>query len=119
MKENKSQRHPLVGGASLIVVFAVLCLVVFAILMLTTENSARRLSQVSAEAVQAYYEADTRAEYTAAAIKNGDVPAHVTVEGNRYSYCETISDTRYLYVELELREGEWVILRWQSMSTVR
>lgn len=119
MGQNKTERHPLVGGSSLIVIFAVLCLAVFAMLMLTTENSARRLSQVSAEAVRAYYEADTRAELTAAAIRNGDVPAHVTVEGSRCFYSEAISDTRYLHVELELREGEWVILRWQAVSTLQ
>ena len=119
MKDNKSVRRPLVGASSLIVVFAVLCLAVFAILVLTTENSARRMSQVSADAVQAYYEADTRAEYTAAQIKRGEIPDHVSYENGVYSYREWISDTRYIYVELELREGEWIVLCWQSVSTVR
>ena len=119
MRENKNGRRPLVGASSIIVIFAVLCLAVFAVLVLTSENSARRMSQVSAEAVQAYYEADAKAEQTVAQIKSGEIPDHVSVEDGIYSFSEKISDTLCLYVELELREGEWTVLRWQSVSSVR
>lgn len=119
MRENKNGRRPLVGATSLIVIFAVLCLAVFAVLVLTSENSARRMSQVSAEAVQAYYEADAKAERTVAEIKSGEIPDHVSVEDGIYSFSERISDTLDLCVELELREGEWTVLRWQSVSSVR
>ena len=109
----------MVGGSSLLVIFAVLCLVTFALLMLTTETSARRLSEVSAEAVTDFYEADCQAENTFASIRSGNIPSHVTVNGNRFEYSEKISDTRLLYVELEYNDGSWTVLRWQALSTVR
>ena len=119
MKTNKSERRPFVGGTSLLVIFAVLCLVVFAILMLTTETSARHLSEVSAEAVRAYYDADTQAELTAAAIRRGELPDYVDFDGYIYSYSHRITDTRFLCVELSYRNGEWTVLRWQALSSVR
>lgn len=119
MRKSNAERRPFVGGSSLIVIFAVLCLVVFAILTLTTETSARRLSEVSAEAVKAYYEADTKAEITAAAIRRGEIPSHVEYDGDVYSYSERISDTRSLYVELTCRDGKLTVLRWQALSDIR
>ena len=119
MKAERTEKRPFVGGAPLLVIFAVLCLVVFAILMLTTEVSARRLSQVSAEAVRAYYEADTEAEYTAAAIRRGEIPDYVSFDGEVYSYSHRITDTRTLYVELKCQDGVWTVLRWQALSNVR
>lgn len=119
MRSRNSEKRPFVGGASLLVLFAVLCLVVFAILMLTTEVSARRLSEVSADAVDAYYDADTQAELTAAAIRRGEIPDHVDFDGEIYSYSHSISDTRSLYVEISCRDGEWTVLRWQVLSNVK
>ena len=109
----------MVGGSALIVIFAVLCLVTFALLMLATESSAEKLSQVSAEAVSDFYDADCRAEETFWNIKSGNVPSHVICDGNRLSYTEQISDTRLLHVEVEHKDGEWNVLRWQALSTVR
>lgn len=119
MKKNEGSYRPVVGGSALIVIFAVLCLVTFALLMLATESSAERLSKVSAEAVADFYDADCLAEETLLQIKSGNVPAHVTRNGNVFSYAEKISDTRLLHVEVEYTNGEWSILRWQALSTVR
>ena len=43
---------PAVGGSSLLVIFAVLCLTVFALLGLSTVQAGQRLSNASAEAVE-------------------------------------------------------------------
>ena len=51
-----------VGGSSLLVIFAVLCLTVFALLTLSTAAADSRLSQDAADAVEAYYQADSQAE---------------------------------------------------------
>ena len=53
---------PPVGGASLLVVFAVLCLTVFALLSLSTVRANGRLSETSAQAVADYYAADCAAQ---------------------------------------------------------
>ena len=53
---------PPVGGASLLVVFAVLCLTVFALLSLSTVRANGRLSETSARAVADYYAADVKAQ---------------------------------------------------------
>ena len=45
---------PAVGGVSLLVVFAVLCLTVFALLSLTTVRADVRLADASAQAVSDY-----------------------------------------------------------------
>lgn len=58
MSERRRFSPPTVGGSSLLVIFAVLCLTVFALLSLSTVQADGRLSQTSAEAAQAYYAAD-------------------------------------------------------------
>ena len=51
-----------VGAGSLLTVLAVLCLVVFTVLSISTVQSQKALSERSAAAVEAYYQADARAE---------------------------------------------------------
>ena len=56
--DEKRFSAPIVGGSSLLVIFAVLCLTVFALLGLSTVQAGGRLSEASAEAVSAYYAGD-------------------------------------------------------------
>ena len=121
MREETRVSVPVVGGSSLLVIFAVLCLTVFALLGLTTVRADGWLSQAGAEAVAAYYEADTQAEEIFARLRAGEFPEDVMacacsgVEG--YTYTCPISDTQQLVVELH-REGDgWTVLRWQAEST--
>ena len=53
MRDRKNAAPAIVGGSSLIMVFAVLCLTVFTLLTLSTVQADRRLSEVTAEAVSA------------------------------------------------------------------
>ena len=62
---------PPVGGASLLVVFAVLCLTVFALLSLSTVRANGRLSEASAQAVADYYAADCAAQEILARLRAG------------------------------------------------
>lgn len=109
---NKSQSTPIIGGTSLITIFAVLCLVVFTLLTLSTVTASRRLANASHEAVTAYYNADCSAEIIFAKLRNGTIPKEVTVNGNYYSYQCPISDTQYLSVELLHNDGNWTVIRW-------
>lgn len=105
------------GGISLLVIFAVLCLAVFAVLSLSSVRADGRLSTASAEAVRAYYAADCEAEEILAQLRAGIVPSGVIAEDNRYRYECTVSDTQKLVVEAELDGNAYRILRWQTEAT--
>ncbi len=114
---NKRQSTPIIGGTSLITVFAVLCLVVFTLLTLSTVTASRRLAAASHDAVSAYYSADCEAEAIFAKLRGGAVvPEEVTVNGNYYSYQCPISDTQYLSVELSYIDGSWNVIRWCTIA---
>lgn len=115
---NKSRMGtPAVGGSSLLVIFAVLCLTVFALLGLSTVQAGGRLSQTGAQSTRAYYQADCQAEEIFARLRQGELPAAVRVEQSIYSYACPISETRQLLVELEKDGEQWTVLRWQAVST--
>lgn len=112
-----SSLRPFVGGTSLLVIFAVLCLTVFALLTISTAEAERRLSDVSADAVSAYYMADLEAEEIFARLRNGELPEGITVDGSVYSYTCFISETQYIAVKLSYEDGKWTVISWQSVST--
>ena len=60
-RNNSRFSPPAVGGVSLLVAFAVLCLTVFALLALATVQADARLAGASAQAVADYYAADCQA----------------------------------------------------------
>ena len=83
MREGK--RTPtVVGGISLLVIFAVLCLTVFAVLSLAQGQADRRLAQNSWSAVTGYYRADCQAQEILSRLRAGERPQGVTAEGERY-----------------------------------
>ena len=113
--EQKVQ-SPMVGGSSLLVIFAVLCLTVFALLGFSTVQADRRLEQISVQAVEDYYAADTQAERILAQLRNGQTPAGVQLRDGIYSYCCRISDNQA--IQVQVRAEDWKVLRWQSVSTI-
>lgn len=112
----KSDAPAPVGGSSLLVIFVILCLTVFAVLSLSSVRADGRLSVASAEAVRAYYGADCEAEEILAQLRAGTVPDGVTAEGNRYRYECAVSDTQKLVVEAEVTGENYRILRWTTES---
>ena len=118
MDKEAHRSAPVVGGSSLLVIFAVLCLTVFALLALSTAQANARLSQATAQAISDYYQADCQAEELFARLRAGELPEGVTSENNIYSYSCPISDTRQLQVELHRENDVWTVLRWQAVSTV-
>ena len=121
MRERDRFAPPVVGGSSLLVIFAVLCLTVFALLGLSTVQADGRLGDASADAVLNYYAADCRAEELLARLRNGELPEDVTrqhgPDGDTYSYTCTISDTQALEVEIRLDGAAYTVLRWQAAPT--
>lgn len=126
MADKEKFSPPAVGGSSLLVIFAVLCLTIFALLSLATVQASVRLSDASAQAVRDYYAADARAGEILARLRNGEgapegVELQATLDdspGGRavYAYTVPISDTQELRVEAALDGTGYTILRWQAVA---
>ena len=114
--KKRTMSPPAVGGSSLLVIFAVLCLTVFAALSLTTVTADTRLSRQNADSVADFYAADTLAEEVYAAICAGELPQGVTVEGDTYAYTVSVSETRVLQVELRRSGEDFSVIRWQTAA---
>lgn len=119
MTERPKERFspPTLGGTSLLTVFAVLCLTIFALLSLATVQADRRLGDVSAQTVADYYAADCKAQETLARLRNGETPEGVTSADGVFRYTCPISDIQVLEVEVQVDGGEYTILRWQAKPT--
>ena len=117
MADRPRSSPPMVGGSSLLVVFAVLCLTVFALLSLSAVQADGRLGDAAAQAVSSYYRADAQAEAILAQLRQGSIPDGVTEDGTSYSYCCPISETQNLNVAVSLDGADYTILRWQVVST--
>ena len=117
MKKRKEDTPAAVGGSSLLVIFAVLCLTVFALLSLSTVQADGRLSKIASQAVAKYYAADTGAEEILAKLRNGIVPEGVVQDGDCYSYSCPVSKTQELQVMVRVLPDSYEVLRWQTVST--
>lgn len=117
MDKHAHQKFPMIGGCSLLVIFAVLCLTVFALLGFSTVQANKRLADISAQAVSDYYRSDSQAEEILARLRTGEIPDGVTEKNHIYSFRCIISPTQALLVEVQ--EENWKILRWQTISTIQ
>lgn len=124
-KKQESFAPPALGGSSLLVVFAVLALTVFALLSLSTVRADVRLGDAAAEAVSGYYAADVKAQEVLARLRGGEMPVEVTSHledswhdplWTRYTYSVPVSDTQELQVEVLLNGADYEVLRWQTAS---
>lgn len=108
-----------VGGSALLVIFAVLCLTSFAMMSLATVQANHRLTTASADAVTAYYRADSRAEEILAQLRGGEIPKGVSVSGGVYAYAVQISGTQSLRVKVRLEGKRTAVLEWKAVSTAQ
>ena len=118
MKKRERFSPPAVGGSMLLVIFAVLCLTVFAVLSLSTVTAEKRLADGAIQAVTVYYEADCRAEMIYARLRNGEKVEGVEQEGNFYRYICPISENQKLVVELQYKDQAWSVLCWQAVAQI-
>ena len=131
-RERESFSPPAVGGSSLLVVFGVLCLTVFALLSLSTVRADLRLAETSRQAVTDYYAAVNEAQEILARLRGGEFPENVEIVStdyagwpsgrgqSEYSYAVPISDVRELQVEVRIdwnEPGKYEILRYQVVNT--
>lgn len=103
------------GGTSLMLIFAVLCLTVFAVLSLSTAKAGDQLSESMQTAVQDYYDADNKAEEILASLRRGEFNEEVEDLGDdTYSYRCPINERLSLYVSVQVSGDEYEILQWQA-----
>jgi len=118
-----------VGSASIVLVFAVLCLTIFSLITYVVAGNEKTLVDRKVQLVTGYYEADALAEEILVNIITSDtVPS--TVLGvdiftrfddelgvdTIYFFCE-ISDIKALYVNLVIRDDSYDILSWRMYDT--
>ena len=116
MKRNHRMSFPAIGGSSLLVIFAVLCLTVFALLSLSTAQAEKRMADASVQAVCAYYEADLEAQKIFARLRAGEQVDGVQTDGTRYRYSCVISENQILNVELNQEQDGWKVVLWQVIA---
>jgi len=120
MDKQHEFQAPMVGGSSLLVIFAVLCLTVFALLAISTVQADKRLADASITAVSEYYEADRKAEKILAGLRRGEVPENVRFENGVYRFTVQASDTQMLLAEVSVQDdGSWDVLCWRTVSTTQ
>ena len=119
------------GAVSLVVIFGVLCMAVFATLTFATANRERGLSELDALRAEEFYRADTAATRIAAALRGGDraladallkeweasseIRFAEREDGTSAEFSIPAGGRRRLEVELILRDGGMQILRWQTL----
>ena len=116
MKKREQTSFPVTGGSSLLVIFAVLCLVVFALLSLSTVLAQKRLSEATAQATAQWYAADLQAQEIFAKLRAGEEVSGVEQTEEGYRYCVPVSQHQTLQVWLEQTDEGWEILSWQTVS---
>lgn len=125
-RKKESFSPPALGGSSLLVVFAVLALTVFALLSLSTVRADVRLGDAAADSVCGYYRADGRAQEILARLRGGERPAEAELHPedawtlmDRYTYTVPISDTQELQVEVlvDPADGSYSVLRWEAVRS--
>jgi len=123
-----------VGSASIVLVFAVLCLTVFSLITFVVAGNEKSLVDARTEMVKGYYDADTLAELilmdilAANADIGGEIPGEIPDEirgvainkgtdeksgkDTVYFFCD-ISESKALYVNVALGNDFFDILSWR------
>lgn len=114
-QRNKNAPFLNIGSSSLLVVFLVLCLVIFAVLTLTSAQSDYRFSQRLADRRTAYYAACNQAEEQIAALSADGTLSHLT---EAYAFQVPIDERQALSVVLEPDgDGGFTVTSWQTVTT--
>ena len=116
MKQQEKISVPATGGASLLVIFAVLCLVIFALLSLNTVLAERRISEASARAAADWYAADLEAQKIFARLRNGQQVPGVVQTGAEYAYSVPVSEHQTLLVTVKETDGGWEVVSWYAVA---
>ena len=122
-----------IGSASIIMVFSVVCLTVFAVLSLVTANSEYNLAVKSTDVIKNYYAADAAANEKLAELKSAadsndtaalnskakelDINCEDKPEGIAVNFSQKVSDSQELLVDAVYQNGEYKINEWRLSPT--
>ena len=119
---NKSKISMGIGLSTLMMVFTVLCLTIFATLSFLQANRNLKETDLIVNSSVKYYDADYKASVIYKDLldnlDNLDYlnENNIEVEGNTYSYSVKINATSSLDVKLEYNDGLFTILSWQEVA---
>ena len=118
-----------IGSASMVLVFAVLCLTVFTLISYTAAGNDKALADVETGLVKNYYEADTLAECILAELLAADTPGpdsirgvEITTQWDLELAAETaefscfVSEKKELYVKVAFYGDSYDILSWRMRN---
>lgn len=116
----KQEEVPMpVGAVSLLTIFAVLCLLTFSLLSLSTANANKKLADKSADAINSYYKADVEAQQILSKLREGVIPKQVEKKTDTiYCYECEISETKSLFVEVMVDSKSYDIQKWKVVSKI-
>lgn len=108
------------GAVSLVMIFCVLCMAVFAVLTLSTAVREKSLADLTAQRAAEYYEADYQATQIAQALIAGedvdaDVSYELTGEGAVASYVVPAGGELLLEVRLLVSGEDSQVLTWRTI----
>lgn len=115
-----------IGTVSLILVFSVLALVVFALLSFVSASGNWRMAEKMAERMNQYYAAEVQAaELTAQALETADFLAdqekarETDPKEKVQSWQIPVGETQYLAVTIKVlpKENKWKIVQWNLEQT--
>jgi len=118
-----------VGTISLIMIFSVLCLTIFAMLTLSTANAEKILSDRTSSFVKGYYEADSEATKIKAGIfesylngtlpdsvRGTDIEYEVGTDGFLASFTLDVNEVQRFVVKLSIKGMAIDVLEWRIDS---
>lgn len=119
-----------IGSVSLILIFCVLCLTVFALLTLSSARSEYGLAEKLAQSTERFYDADKRAALALAeaeaSLSAGEAPSEAQGlelacrekgEAFEISFFSPIDENRSISVLALYRDGKTEILEWREINT--
>ena len=118
---NKSKMSMGIGLSTLMMVFTVLCLTIFATLSFLQAKRNLKETDLMVNSSVEYYDAEYKAsviyEDLLDNLDNLDYlnENNIEVESNTYSYSIKINDTSSLDVKLEYNDNSLTILKWQEV----
>lgn len=121
------------GSASIVLVFAVLCLTIFSLFSFTVAQNQSAIADAKYNLIVGYYKADAAAEQILAEIlEANNIPASVRdIEINiehdvdtdlgstvvNFSYPLYYSDSMVLFVRVAIFEDSYSLLSWRMVNT--
>lgn len=118
-----------VGSASILLIFTVLCLAVFAMISFSTASTDRAMTDSWEKTVQEYYDADLLAEQILSEILAADkmpgavlgidlvTEADSQAKAVTVTYYVPVSEAKQLCVRVSLSERTYEVLEWRVLNT--